>query len=322
MTLRQVQDGVVLAAITVIAAVAPCRAQLASKELPEQVRGLDVIEQPGAQVPLDAVLTNSDGQQVTLGDYFGPGADGRELPVILALVYYDCPVACPATLNAINQGINGLDYTVGEDFRLVVVSFDHTNTTAQARENETYALTAYNRPKTPAIRDGIRFHTAAADESRRIADAVGFEYRYLPEVDEYGHPSAIFILSPEGKVSRYMYGFQFYPGQMRLALLEASKGKIARSFGDKILLFCYSYDHTTGQYTLQAWRVMRVVGVLTVLALGSLVAALKVHELRRRTGTRRAGRGAAPELATERSSEMSSPRLSPALGGGGGARSV
>lgn len=331
MKLRRVQSGARLgtlaAAIMALAAVvAPCRGQLASKELPEQVRGLDVIEQPGAQVPLDAVLTNSDGQQVTLGDYFGPGPDGRALPVILALVYYDCPVACPATLNAINQGINGLDYTLGEDFRVVVVSFDHTNTTEQAQENETYALTAYNRPKTPAIRDGIRFHTGSADEVRRIADAVGFEYRYLPEVDEYGHPSAIFILSPEGKVSRYMYGFQFYPGQMRLALLEASEGKIARSFGDKILLFCYSYDHTTGQYTLQAWRVMRVVGVLTVLALGSLVAALKVHELRRRTGARRAGPRAAPQTASgtssQPSSEMSSPRLSPALGGGGGARSV
>jgi protein SCO1/2 len=294
--MRCVRLQLVLLAAAVAAAIGgPCAGQLAQKELPEQVRGLDVIEQPGAQVPLDARLIDTTGRAVELGEYFRPGPDGRELPVILALVYYDCPVACPATLNAINQCINGLDYTVGEDFRVVIVSFDPTNTTEQARDEETGALTAYNRRKTPAIRDGYRFHTAQADESRRIADAVGFEYRYLPDVDEYGHPSAIFVLSPEGQVSRYMYGYQFYPGQMRLALLDASQGRIARSFGDKIMLFCYRYDPDRGAYTVQAWMIMRIVGVFTVLSLATLVIALKVYELRRRAGTRRARRRARAE---------------------------
>lgn len=279
-----------LAAAAVVAAVAVCAGpaagQLAGDELPEQVRGLDVIEQPGAQVPLDAKLVDSSGQPVTLGDYFQPRPDGKGVPVILALMYYDCPVACPAQLTAITRAINGLDYTLGEDFRVVVVSFDHTNTTAQALEQETYALTAYNRAKTPAMREGIRFHTTTADEARRIADAVGFGYRYLPEVDEYGHATAIFILSPEGKVSRYMYGFEYPPGQMRLALLEASEGEIARSFGDRIMLFCYRFDPESGAYTVEAWIIMRVVGAITVIGLAALVVSLKVYELRRRASGR------------------------------------
>jgi protein SCO1 len=286
---------------------APAAAQLAQKELPEQVRGLDVIEQPGAQVPLDAALIDSSGRRVKLGDYFQADEGGKGLPVILALMYYDCPVACPAQLTAITQCINGLDYTLGEDFKVVVVSFDHTNTTQQALEQETYALTAYNRPKTPAMRDGIRFHTTTADEARRIADAVGFGYRYLPEVDEYGHASAIFILSPEGKVSRYMYGFQYPPGQMRLALLEASEGRIARSFGDKIMLFCYRFDPESGAYTVQAWIIMRVVGAITVIGLAALVLALKVYELRRRSGGRPRRRTAAKEVSPV--------SAAPALGG-------
>ena len=311
--MSRVRVQLALLAAAVAAAIGgPCAGQLAQKELPEQVRGLDVIEQPGAQVPLDARLIDSSGQPIELGAHFKPGPDGRDLPVILALMYYDCPVACPATLNAINQCVNGLDYTVGEDFRVVIVSFDPTETTEQAREEEMYALTAYNRKKTPAIRDGYRFHTAKADESRRIADAVGFEYRYLPEVDEYGHPSAIFVLSPEGKVSRYMYGYQFYPGQMRLALLEASKGEIARSFGDKIMLFCYRYDPDRGAYTVQAWMIMRIVGVFTVLSLATLVVALKAYELRRRAGTRRARRRAAAETPSSPAAAVL----------GGGARSI
>lgn len=291
---------------------APAGAQLALKEPPEQVRGLDVIEKPGEQVPLDAALIDSSGRRVKLGDYFeagegDKGGKGKGLPVILALMYYDCPVACPAQLTAITQCINGLDYTLGEDFKVIVVSFDHTNTTQQALEQETYALTAYNRPKTPAMRDGIRFHTTTADEARRIADAVGFGYRYLPEVDEYGHASAIFILSPEGKVSRYMYGFQYPPGQMRLALLEASEGRIARSFGDKIMLFCYRFDPESGAYTVQAWIIMRVVGAITVIGLAALVLSLKVYELRRR------GQGRARRRAPAK--EVSPAGAAPALGG-------
>lgn len=314
------QFGLIVAAAAALAA--PCAGQILETELPEQVRGLDVIERLGEQVPLDAKITDTSGRTLELGEYFEPGPDGRDLPVILALVYYDCPVACPATLRAINQAAGALDYTVGEDYRVVVVSFDPTNTTEQARAEEEYALTAYNRKKTDAIRAGYRFHTATADESRRIADAVGFEYRYLPEVDQYGHPSAIFVLSPDGVVSRYMYGFQFYPGQLRLALLEASQGRIATSFGDKIRLFCYSYDPNTGAYTLQAWMIMRGVGLITVLSLAALVIFLKAHEVRRRRSAR-AGEPAGAEQAARRGRPVRDERTPPAAAAiGAGARSV
>ncbi|MFG0283676.1 MAG: SCO family protein [Phycisphaerales bacterium JB039] len=301
--------GLLSAALVSVATAPAAPGQVVARELPEQVRGLDVIEKLGEQVPLDAKITDSEGRTVELGTYFEPTADGRDIPVILALVYYDCPVACPATLNAISQCVRGLDYTVGEDFRVVVVSFDPTNTTEQAREEEHYALLAYGRGKTSAVREGYRFHTAAADEVRRIADAVGFQYRYLPEVDQYGHPSAVFVLSPDGVVSRYMYGYQFFPGQMRLALLEASQGRIARSFGDKIRLFCYSYDPESGAYTLQAWMVMRIVGVITVIGLGAMVAVLKIHEVRRRAK-------APARRQRTRVKQDAAPAGSPALGGG------
>lgn len=269
------------------AAVAACallaltaRGQFVQSQVPEQARGLDIVEHLGDTVPLETPLTNSEGKTVRLGDYFRQGK-----PVVLALAYYDCPVACPAVLDSMTRSFNGLDYAVGSDFNVVVVSFNPKNTTLMAAKAKETALGGYDRPKTPQIESGWAFHTASAEASKSLADAVGFEYRLLPAGD-YSHPIGIFILTPQGKISKYFYGFEYDPKDMKLALITAAEGQMALTIGDRLLLFCYHYDPKTGTLTFLAYRLMQAGAIVTLVLLAALVALLKLAEGRRKRSYR------------------------------------
>jgi len=229
------------------------------------------------------------------------------------MVYYNCPMICPLILRRLQERLNAVPYTVGEDFNVVVVSFDPRNTTQMAAENKAAYLDGYKKKATPAIEAGWTFHTASASSARVIAEAVGFKYRYIEESGQYAHPAVLTILTPDGKVSGYVSGLEPEPNDLRLALLEASQGKIAKGLGDFFLHRCYRYDPKTGRYSLQATRVVQFGGLLTVAGLGALVAVLRAGERRRRakaTGVRRSSANAShPAL------DASRPHLAPALGG-------
>ncbi len=234
--------------------------QLLSRDKVKALNGVEVDEQLGHAVPLGAVFTNQDDETITLGDYF----DGTT-PVVLVMVYYECPVVCPVVLSQLTASLNELDYTAGKDFRVVVVSFDDTESTTMAMGKRTEFLDAYNRGSDPEARAGVSFHTGDVPNIKALVNAIGFSFN--PTNDgEFAHPISLMILSPDGRVSRYMYGFDYPPQELKLSLLDASEGKIAKSFGDRLLHFCYRLDPTAGKYSLQAFKVMQV-GALLTLAL-------------------------------------------------------
>lgn len=235
--------------------------QLLEREQVKELNGAVMDEQLGNFVPTGAVFTNHDGETVTFGDYF----DG-ETPVILVMVYYECPVVCPVVLSQLTASLNELDYTAGKDFRVVVVSFDDQETTSLAMGERTKFLDAYERGTEPEARAGISFHTGDVPNIRDLVTSIGFNYNPT-SYGEYSHPISLMILSPQGKVTRYMYGFDYPPKELKLSLLDASEGKIAQSFGDRLLHFCYRLDPTAGKYSLQAFRVMQIGALLTLVLL-------------------------------------------------------
>ncbi len=249
--------------------------QVLLKEPPAEIRDLEVTERLGERVPLDTVFTDSEGRKVRLGEYFNQGK-----PVILVLGYYDCPLVCPLILERLQQALNKLDYTVGEDFNVVVISFDPRNTTEMAANNRMAYLSGYNRSASAEVRAGWTFHTSDPMQMRPLADAIGFEYRYIDESGEYSHPVALTFLTPTGEVSRYIYGFDYVERDMKLSLLGASNGAIAQSIGDRLLWFCYHYDPKTGRHTLAAFRVMQAGALITLFSLGTLIAVLRYRERR------------------------------------------
>ncbi len=243
-------------------------AQLINKNLPEPAEGVEVVEKLDAQIPRPIMLQRSDGMAV---DFWDSLDDGK--PVILVLGYYDCPLICPLTFQTLVEVLSDVDFTVGEDFRVVAVSFDHTNTTEDAEAKRQLSLLGYDREITPTIDDGFVFTIGSESNARRLADAVGYRYKELSN-GEYSHPVALVILTPDGRVSRYIYSFDYKPRELKLALLEATEGKIGKSIGDYFLHLCFSFNSSQGKYTLAAFRVMQIVGALTVVLLGGFIGGM------------------------------------------------
>lgn len=270
-----IQLGAALAAAALALWSARVEAQAVGlNQTPRALRGVDVVEQQGTRIPLDLTFTDSNGESVALSRYFG------SRPVILVLGYYSCPLVCPLILDRLLQGVNGLDYTVGREFNIVVVSFDPRNTTAMAAGYRREYVGGYDRRDAVGA-EAWSFHTADEESARALAQSVGFEYNFIPESGEYAHPVALVLLTGEGVVSRYIYGFDYNPRDLKLGLLEAGEGRIARSLGDRLLLFCYHFDPTKGTYTLAAFRVMQAGGAATALMVGGLLGVLWMRERRR-----------------------------------------
>ena len=269
--IRRFAQLVLMVALVATAA----RAQLIRDEVPEVAKGAEVVERLGEAVPGDIELTNAEGERVTMGAYLSNGK-----PTILAMVYYRCPMICTVTLSQLQDTVNDLDYSVGEDFNLVVVSFDHTEPVSAAAQYKYAALADYNRELSPTIRAGFAFHVTDEANTHRLGDAVGFHFRRLDN-GEYAHPVALMILTPDGHISRYVYGLEYPAKRIKLALLDATKGEIAESIGDYFLHLCFSYDPDAGAYNVQAMTTVRIGGILTMVALGTLIIALKLTEKRR-----------------------------------------
>ena len=264
--------------VTAIAAwTTPAVAQrVLEKDEIRQLNGVDLLESQGTKLPMDAVYTTADGRDVALAQYF---MDDK--PTILALVYYECPIVCPTVLRSLSNTINELDYSAGEDYRILVISFDHREGTTQALAKREDFIRTYTRVKDqPSVRDGIEFFTGTEESINAIASSVGFAFN---EIDggEYAHPISLMAVSPKGVLTRYIYGYDYPVQDLKLTLLDASQGKIAASIGDRLLHFCYRYDPLAGSYSLVAFRVMQVGAGLGAVVLATVVGLLFFGERKR-----------------------------------------
>jgi protein SCO1/2 len=257
--------------IILILAMLCIRPVQADENLPPLLRGVGIDQRLDEQVPLDLAFRDADGNTIRLGDYFG------DKPVILVLAYYKCPRLCTLVLNGLVRTLLDIPFNVGEQFRVVTVSFDPRETPKLAAAKKKSYLERYGRP---GAAEGWHFLTGDAEPIKQLTAAVGFRYRYDPKEDQYIHASAIMVLTPGGKLARYFYGVDFSPRDVRLGLVEASEDKIG-SRVDQILLFCFHYDPSIGKYGAAVMNFVRLGGVLTILALGTLVIVLVRHEQRK-----------------------------------------
>ncbi|MCC6811004.1 MAG: SCO family protein [Deltaproteobacteria bacterium] len=223
---------------------------------------IDIVEKLNAQVPKDARLTDSDGKMVTFGELLQNG-----MPTLLTVGYFECPMLCDIVLNGVLSGVKGLSFTAGNEFQVVSISIEPKETPALASKKRENYLKSYAR-ETEA--HGWRFLTGDAGETKRIADAVGWNYFWDDETKQWAHAAGVFVLTPDGKVSRVLYGIEFPPKDLKLAFVEAGEGKVGTAI-DKLILWCYHYSPKDRGYVVFAMRVMRVCGALSVLILGIFI---------------------------------------------------
>lgn len=225
-------------------------------------------------VPLDLEFSDEHGKPVTLGQFV------KDRPVVLALVYYGCPMLCTQVLNGLASSLLGVTYSVGKEYEVVVVSFDPGETPAMAAARKRDFLRRI-RVESEAH---VHFLTGREASVKALTSAVGFRYAYDAEIDQFAHPAAITVLTPSGRISRYLYGIEFAPRDLTLAFVEASEGRIG-SVLEQVLLFCYHYDPETGKYGFVIMNLVRVAGALTVVLLvGAILISLRRERRREAAG--------------------------------------
>ena len=253
-------------------------AEAPKENLPAPLRKVGIDQRLNNQVPLDLVFRDEQGQQVRLGQYFG------QKPVILALVYYDCPMLCTQVLNGLTGSLKALKFDVGREFDVVTLSFDPREGPEMARQKKEAYLARYGREGT-----GAGWHFLTGDEAsiRALTEAVGFYYAWDEETKQFAHASGIMLLTPEGRLSRYFYGIEYAPKDVRLGLVEASNNKIGSPV-DQILLYCFHYDPQTGRYGFAIMNAIRLLGLMTFFGLALLIFIMKRREAGRREVLREA----------------------------------
>jgi protein SCO1/2 len=227
----------------------------------------------GQQLPLDLPFVDDRGRQVTLADYFGRAS---KRPVVLALVYYECPMLCTQVLNGLVSAVGVLNLEVGRDFDVVAVSFNPKEGPGLAAQKKANYVERYGRPQSA---DGWHFLTGSQDSITRLTDAVGFRYELDKEIGQFAHGAAVEVITPKGTIAKYYYGIEYSPRDLRLGLVEASEERIG-SLIDDVLLFCYHYDPASGKYGPAVLRMVRAAGVATIFA----IAAFLTVSLRREHG--------------------------------------
>jgi protein SCO1 len=234
-----------------------------SNGLPDQLQRVGIEQRLGASLPMDAKLKNEEGKEIALGDLFKSGR-----PVILALVYYECPMLCNQVLNGLTGSMKGISLDPGRDYDVIAISFD-------ARENEKPGLAAnkkasyierFNRSGSEA---GWHFLTGDQAAIDAVTKAAGFKYEWDAKSNQFAHASGVMIVTPEGQLSHYFYGIDYAPKDLKLGLVDAADKKIG-SVTDKLLLYCYHYDPATGKYGFAILRALRIAGVATLIGMGAM----------------------------------------------------
>ena len=232
-----------------------------SDSRPTFLQGVGIDQKLNAQVPPDLTFRDEEGREVRLGDYFG------RKPLVLALVYYECPGLCTVVLNEQGRMLKGLSLNVGESFDVLTVSFDPKDTPSLAAAKKQTYVKSYGRPGAEA---GWHFLTGDPEPIRRLTDAVGFRYKWDEKNQQYVHSSGLMILTPEGRVSRYFFGVDYAPIDVKLALQEASGNKIGNPV-ERTVLYCFKFNPSTGKYGLVISRALQIGGVLTIVSIGLLM---------------------------------------------------
>ena len=232
--------------------------------LPAMVKGVGIDQNLNAQIPLELTFKDDTGQSVRLGQYF------RQKPVVLALVYYECPMLCDMVLNGLTHSMEQITLDLGRDFEVVTVSFNPKETWQLAASKKANYVEKYQRK---GAAEGWHFLTGDEASIKKLADTAGFHYKYDPINKQFAHAAGIMVLTPEGRIARYFYGIEYKPRDFRLGLVEASAHKIGSPV-DALLLFCYHYDPLTGKYGMVIMNVIRALGSATVIALGALLFVL------------------------------------------------
>jgi protein SCO1/2 len=238
---------------------------------PPQLPGkVSITQNLDAQLPMDLMLRDETGRVVRLGELF------RGKPVLLNFMYYRCPMLCPMAMEGVASALTELKFDVGKEFDVITVSIDPRDTPEQAAEKKDHFVKRYGRF---TAANGWHFLTAHESAIKKLTGAAGFEYAYDIKMDQFAHGTALIVLTPRGRISRYLYGFEYKPRDLRLALVEASANKIGTAV-DQILLLCYHYDPATGKYSRSAMNAVRAGGVATMISLASFIVVMIRRERR------------------------------------------
>ena len=231
---------------------------------PPLLRNVSIEQHLDRPLPLDLAFRDETGRTVHLRDYFG------KRPVVLVLAYYDCPMLCTQVLNGLLSAMRVLSFDAGRAYEVVTVSFNPADDPADARAKKEPYVARYGRPGAAA---GWHFLTGEQSSIAGLTQAVGFRYSWDDKTDQFAHASAIYVATPDGRLSRYFYGIEYAPRDLRLALVEASRGKIGTPV-DQLLLYCYHYDPAAGRYGAVVMNMVRVAGVVFVLILSTFLLVM------------------------------------------------
>ena len=252
---------------------------LTAETSPPALARIGIDQKLDAQLPLDLQFRDESGKTVRLGQYFG------EKPVVLSLVYYECPMLCTLVLNGMVRTFRTLEFEVGKEYDVVTVSIDPKETPELAKAKKEQYVESYRRA---GAKTGWHFLTGSESSIRQLADTVGFHYTYDEKTGQFGHASAIMVVTPTGRLAKYFYGVEFPPRDLRLGLVEASANKIGSPV-DQILLYCLHYDPMTGKYGIVIKNVLRLTGLATVALLGTFIGLMLFKERARKRSEQAAG---------------------------------
>ena len=243
---------------------------IVASNVPAKMQHVTFSQRLGEQLPLDARFKDESGRDIALGDYFG------KKPVVLAFVYYQCPMLCPLVMNGISSALKVVPFTPGTEFDVVLISFDPRDTPEAANAKKRAHLQHWAVPETA---DGWHFLTGAEQDIRRVTSAAGFTYEWDEETQQFSHVSGVLVATPDGRLSRYFYGVEFSPKDLRLALVDSSQGRLG-SVVEELLLYCFHYDPSTGKYGAAFMNILRLGGVLTVGLILGFVVLMRRRESR------------------------------------------
>ncbi|MGH9636429.1 MAG: SCO family protein [Candidatus Angelobacter sp.] len=231
---------------------------------PPGLKNVGIEQHLDEQIPPDLAFRDEAGKPVRLGDYFG------KKPMILNLVYYNCPMLCGEVLSGLESALRVLKFDVGKEFGVLTVSFDPHETPDMASKKKAEFLKRYGRA---GAAEGWHFLTGPQESIDALTNAAGFQYQYDPKTGQFAHATAIMVLTPDGKIAQYYYGVEYAPKDLRLGLIQASENKIG-TLADQVLLYCYHYDPNTGKYGAVISRVLKLSALATILVLGGLMTVL------------------------------------------------
>lgn len=249
---------------------------------PSILKNVGIDQHLGTQLPLDLKFRDETGRDVKLGDYFG------KRPVVLSMVYYECPMLCGEVLNGEASVFSTLKFDIGKEYDVVTVSFDPTEGPDLARGKKRTYVERYGRA---GAQEGWHFLTGPQDSISALTKAVGFNYAWDEQTKQFAHAAAIMVVEPNGKIAQYFYGVEYSPKDLRFGIVQASQGKVGNVV-DQVLLYCYHYDPRTGKYGAVVSRVLKIAGAFTVLILGGfLIIMFRLEPHQDRSGRDHGGRG-------------------------------